>query len=55
MPRHFQAFLADGNESSGVFLIRQRFDIGEAIEELLFVWLATESEEWADKIEWFPL
>ena len=55
MPTHFREFRRAGNHSAGVFLIPQSLDIGAAIDELVFIWLATEAEEWADRLEWLPL
>ena len=51
-------FLADADlnkDNPGVFLIPQRLDVGTAIEELLLIWLASEAEEWEDRLEWLPL
>ena len=55
MPSHFRAFRDAGNQSAGVFLIPQSLDIGLAIEELLFIWLASEAPEWVSRLEWLPL
>lgn len=55
MPSHFRAFKEAGNHSAGVFLIPQNLDIGTAIDELLLIWLASETSEWADRLEWLPL
>ena len=55
MPPHFRAFTDAGNHSPGVFLIPQRLDVRTAIEELLLIWLASEAEEWEDRLEWLPL
>jgi len=30
-------------------------DVGTAIEELLLVWLASEAEDWVNRLEWLPL
>jgi hypothetical protein len=55
MPAHFRAFRNAGGESAGVFLIAQSLDIGEAIEELLMIWLASEPSDWVNRLEWLPL
>ena len=55
MPSHFRRFREAGSVSPGVFLIPQSLDIGTAIEELIFIWLASEPSEWIDRLEWLPL
>ena len=35
--------------------IPQRLDIATAIDELLLIWLASESPEWENRLEWLPL
>ena len=45
MPAHFRAVRKAGKHCSGVFLIPQSLDIGTAIDELLFIWLASEASE----------
>ena len=55
MPPHFSAFRKSGKQSSGVFLIPQRLDVGMAIDELLVVWPASEAADWNDRLVWLPL
>jgi len=55
MPKHFRAFCNGGRRSSGVFLIPQSLDVGTAIDEILLIWLASDSAEWEDRLEWLPL
>jgi len=55
MPAHFRAFREDGLESPGVFLIPQSLDVGTAIEQLLFIWLASEQADWRNRLVWLPL
>jgi hypothetical protein len=45
MPRHFVEFISH-RQSPGVFIIPQRIAIAAAIDELLLIWSASESEEW---------
>ncbi len=54
MPYHFGAFISN-NHSPGVFIIAQNVSIHRAIEELLTIWSASESEEWVDRIVDLPL
>jgi hypothetical protein len=54
MPAHFRAFRKEGRQSGGLFLVPQNVDVGAAIEELLLVWLASEAQEWENRLEWLP-
>jgi predicted nuclease of predicted toxin-antitoxin system len=54
MPRHFANFIIH-HSSPGVFIIAQSVSIRVAIEELLLVWVASESEEWRNLIIELPL
>jgi len=51
MPAHFRAFRSAGKHSAGVFMVPQSLDIGTAIEELLLLWLASQSSEWENRLE----
>jgi len=55
MPRHFGEFLQAYGASPGVLLVSQQLPIGEAIEELLLIWAASEKEEWQNRILRIPL
>jgi hypothetical protein len=54
MPEHFGAFIL-GQESPGVLVIPQHVAVGEAAEELILIWAATEAEEWVNRICYLPL
>ena len=54
MPRHFADFILH-HSSPGVFIIAQSVSVRGAIEELLLVWAASESEEWTNLIVELPL
>jgi hypothetical protein len=54
MPAHFARFL-DSRSSPGLIIVPQDLDIGLAIEDLLFIWAASDSEEWVDKVGFLPL
>ncbi len=54
MPRHFGEFLSN-RQSPGVFIVPQRVEIGLAIEELLLIWSASESDECTNRILHVPL
>ena len=55
MPKHFGEFLAAGHTSPGVFLVKQRTPVAYVIDELLFVWLASEPADWTNVIAEIPL
>jgi hypothetical protein len=38
----------------GLFWLRPRTPIAKIAQDLVFVWEATEAEEWIDKLEWIP-
>ena len=52
MPAHFADFLAQGQESPGVFVVNERTPIVRIIEELVIVWAASDAEEWKNRIVW---
>jgi len=54
MPRHFREFVTD-RVSPGVFLIAQRLPVGNAVEELLLIWAASDQSEWENQLTYVPL
>ena len=54
MPRHFADFILH-HSSPGVFIIAQTVSVRMAIEALVLVWAASESEEWRNLIIELPL
>jgi hypothetical protein len=54
MPRHFADFIRH-RTSPGVFIVAQNVSVRVAIEELLLVWVASDSEEWRNLIVKLPL
>jgi Domain of unknown function (DUF5615) len=55
MPQHFGDFLQARGSSPGVLLVPQYLPIGEAIEELVLIWSASDAEEWENRILKIPL
>jgi hypothetical protein len=55
MAGEFCRFLADGRWSSGLIIVEQELDEGDAIEGLLLVWAASSAEELRDQIFWLPM
>jgi hypothetical protein len=54
MPRHFARF-RETRSSPGIIIVSQDLDLGAAIDDLLLVWLATDSEEWKDHLGFVPV
>ena len=54
MPGHFKRF-CETRSSPGVIIVSQDLEIGAAIEELLLIWVATDSEEWVDQLGFVPV
>ena len=54
MPGHFADFIRH-HTSPGVFIIAQSVSVRVAIEELLLIWAASDSEEWSNLIVALPL
>jgi len=54
MPKHFAEFIA-AQSSAGVLIVPQKLPISQAVEELILVWVATEAEEWINRIYSLPL
>jgi hypothetical protein len=55
MPGHFRDFLTAGNRSPGVLIVPQGAPVGRVIESILLVWIASEADEWTDRIIWLPI
>lgn len=54
MLRHFANFIQQ-KSSPGLIIVSQELDIGQAIEELLLIWTATEASEWQNAAVFVPL
>ena len=46
--------MSRGEPMAGLFLIHQRRSIGAVIDDLVFVWAASEAEEWVGRVEYLP-
>jgi hypothetical protein len=55
MPGHFRDFLDGGTHSPGVLMAPQGAPTGAVIESILLIWVASEADEWVDRIVWLPL
>jgi hypothetical protein len=47
--------IANGLGMPGVFIVPDRMPIGQAIEEILFLSLNVETDEWKDQVLFLPL
>jgi hypothetical protein len=54
LPGHFAQFLGEQHQSPGVLLVSQRTPIGDVIEALMLIWLASDSTEWQNQIVHLP-
>ena len=54
MVGHVARFL-ERQTSPGLIIVSQELDIGQAIEGLLLVWAASETEEWENAVIFLPL
>jgi hypothetical protein len=55
MTRHVRERRAAGKPSPGLFIVPQRYPIGEIVESLVLVWAASLAEECRDQIVYLPL
>jgi hypothetical protein len=54
MPRHFAERLVN-ESSSGVIVLPQSMSIRAMVDDLVLIWIASEAEEWIDRIQVLPL
>jgi predicted nuclease of predicted toxin-antitoxin system len=54
MPDAFGKFI-QVTESPGVFVISRGYKLADVAEELVLVWIASEPEEWVNRIIYLPL
>jgi hypothetical protein len=54
MPGHFARF-RETRSSPGIIIVSPELDIGAAIEDLLLIWAAPDSEEWRDHLGFVPV
>jgi Domain of unknown function (DUF5615) len=54
MPAHFDKFI-EQQVSPGLVLVRQKMDIGDAIEDLLMIWACSDASEWRNRRSFVPL
>lgn len=54
MPTHFGQFILSEN-SPGMLIVSQKLPISQVAEELLLIWLASEPEDWVNRLRSLPL
>lgn len=54
MPTHFANFIMS-ESSAGVLIVPQHLPVNIVVDDLILIWLATETEEWCDRIAYLPL
>lgn len=54
MPGHFADFVA-AQASAGVLIVPQHLAFATVVDQLMLIWLATEAEEWTNRICYLPL
>ena len=54
MPRHFGEFIAS-QMSPGVLIVPQHLPVAAVVDELILIWLATQAEEWVNRICFLPI
>jgi hypothetical protein len=54
MPRQFAEFI-QRRRSPGLFIVSQKTDLLTAIQDLLLIWVASEAEEWINRMWTIPL
>lgn len=54
MAAHFSSFIETAR-SSGLIIVSQKINVGEAIEQILLVWAASEMDEWVNRVAYLPL
>lgn len=55
MPTHLTDHIAEGRHIPGIFILNPSWSIGENLEELILIALASEENEYQDRIVHLPL
>ena len=55
LPDYAYERLAAGEKMPGVFILNDRFQIGEATQEILLIIAVSEQPEWSDRVVFLPL
>lgn len=55
LPMHIADHIAAGGHTTGVLLATHRCTLANMAEDLILIWIATDSSEWTDVAEYLPL
>jgi hypothetical protein len=55
MPRHVDERLQRGVATAGVFIVPRWLSMGKVIDDLILIGLATDYEEWENRVVYLPL
>ena len=55
MPDHLQAHYDAGHRIPGIFLLKRHARIGQVIDQLYLLWVASEAEEYIDRLLYLPM
>jgi len=55
MPVHLRDHLLAGRHVPGIFILHNKMSLGETVDELALIWLATEPDEYTDLISFLPV
>ena len=54
MPKHFEQFILT-EKCPGILIVSQKLPIAQVAEDLFLIWLASEAEDWVNRIRSLPL
>ncbi len=54
MPWHFSEFIS-GTTSPGLLIVPQHLAVATVVDDLRLIWVATEAEEWVNRVSFLPL
>jgi hypothetical protein len=55
IPEHVRAYYAAGHHIPGVLLLRRGASLGQVIEQLYLLWVASDAEEYVDRLLYLPM
>jgi hypothetical protein len=55
IPEHVRAHYAAGHHIPGVLLLRRGASVGQVIEHLYLLWVASDAEEYVDRLLYLPM
>jgi len=55
IPRHVKAHYAAGHRIPGILLLRRGDNVGQVIEQLYLLWVASDAKEYMDRLLYLPM